>query len=184
MELNHVVFAIIILILASIWWFLYHRNEADLAAARAAVQAVIAKQRADLTSYNVRSELQLTKLEQVRQAHSESTQSYSQFASENGVSGGAKKVELDRETEIVCGNAYAKVFDSQRQLEAATNMVRAFLESIEFFRKKWREQIEQLVAEYPITLTNPEETYLDQLLALPNEIVDTQSKLKAALRVA
>ncbi|CAN5290065.1 hypothetical protein BH11CYA1_BH11CYA1_12450 [soil metagenome] len=193
MELNHVIFAIIILILASTWWFLYHRTEADLAAARAAVKIVMAKQVADLNSYNVRVELQITKLEQVRKAHNETTAGYNQFASQlkNGSSGatlGVGRIDLpagvDRETEIVCGNAYAKVSETQRQLEACTNMVRAFLESIAFFRKKWKEQAEQVAADYPIVATNPEETYFDKLLEMPDGFANAQSMLKSALRIS
>lgn len=147
MESNHVIFAIIILALASIWWFLYHRTEADLASARAAIKAMLEKQKADLDSYLIRSELHLSKLEQARQ-----------------------------------GQRHAN--NGQLQLEATTNMVRAFCESIVFFQRKWKQQVEQLVKDYPIALTNPEETYLNQLLALPKALHDAESKLKAELRLA
>lgn len=147
MESNHAIFAIIILALASIWWFLYHRTEADLASARGAIKLILEKQQADLDSYLVRAELHLSKLEQVRQVHRQSN-------------------------------------NSQLQLEATTNMVRAFYESIVFFQRKWKQQVEQLVKDYPIALTNPDETYLNQLLALPKALTDAESKLKAGLRLA
>jgi hypothetical protein len=147
MESNHVIFAIIILALASIWWFLYHRTEADLATARAAIKAILEKQQADLDSYLIRTELHLFKLEQARQVHQQSN-------------------------------------NSQLQLEATTNMVRAFYESTVFFQRKWKQQVERLVKDYPIALTNPDETYLNQLLALPKALTDAESKLKAELRHA
>jgi hypothetical protein len=74
--------------------------------------------------------------------------------------------------------------NSQLQLEATTNMVRAFYESIVFFQRKWNQQVEKLVKDYPIALTNPDETYLNQLLALPKALTDAESKLKAGLRLA
>ena len=133
--------------MASIWWFLYHRTEADLARARAAIKAILEKQQADLDSYLIRTELHLSKLEHARQSH--------------------------RQTN-----------DCQQQIEATTNMVRAFYESIVFFQRKWKNQVEQLVKDYPIALTNPDETYLNQLLALPKALTDAESKLKARLGLA
>lgn len=182
MELNYVIFAVIILILACIWWFLYHKTEADLAVARAAVKEVIAKQQIDINGYNMRADLHLTKLEQVRLAHSESTNAYNQLNSQLNASGNGA-AGLDRETEIVCGNAYAKVLQTQRQLEASITMVKAFLESNVFYRKKWNEQAVQLVIDYRITRSNPTETYLLQLLLLPNGINNAQGMLKTALGI-
>jgi hypothetical protein len=147
MESSHVIFATIILALASIWWFLYHRTETDLASARAAIKAILEKQQADLDSYLIRTELHLFKLEQARQVHQQSN-------------------------------------NSQLQLEATTNMVWAFYESTVFFQRKWKQQVERLVKDYPIALTNPDETYLNQLLALPKALTDAESKLKAELRHA
>jgi hypothetical protein len=147
MESNHVIFAIFILALAFICWFIYHRTEADLASARDAIKVILEKQQADLDSYLVRTELHLSKLEQARQGH--------------------------RQTN-----------NSQLQLEATTNMVRAFCQSIVFFQRKWKQQVERIVKDYPIALTNPDETYLNQLLALPNALTDAESKLKAGLSLA
>ncbi|MFA7340931.1 MAG: hypothetical protein WC028_29375 [Candidatus Obscuribacterales bacterium] len=191
MESNHVFFALVIIVLAVLWWFLYQRREADFARARAAVKALLEKQQADLDSYIIRTDLHLTKLEQVRQSHDQISQNYGRLANQLGVvfeeksiSAGSRPGQIDRESETVCSNAYSKVFNSQRQLEAATNMARAFHESIVFFQRKWQEQVEQLVADYPVTLTNPRETHLDKLLAPPNGLAEAQTKLKAGLRIA
>jgi hypothetical protein len=53
-----------------------------------------------------------------------------------------------------------------------------------FFQRKWNQQVEKLVKDYPIALTNQEETYLTQLLALPKALTDAESKLKAGLGLA
>ena len=185
MESNHVIFAVIILILACIWWFMYHRTEADLAIAREAVKAVITKQQIDINSFNIRTELQLTKLEQVRQLHAASNSGYSAFLGTlKSVHGWEEVAYLDSETEIVAGNAYSKVAESQRQLESCTNMVRAFHESIVFFKRKWKGQLEEVIAQYPITVTHPEETYLAQLIEMPDSFSDASEKLRVALHIA
>lgn len=191
MDSNHVIFALIIFVLVALWWILYQRREADFARARAAVKALLEKQQADLDSYIIRADLHLKKIEQVRQSHDQISQNYGQLANKLGVvfeekcmSAESRPGQIDRESEIVCGNAYSKVFNSQRQLEAATTMAIAFHKSIVFFQRKWQGQVEQLVADNPVTLTNAKETHLNKLLALPNGLAEAKTKLKAGLRIA
>ncbi len=166
-------FVIVGLVLIIVWQ-IYQINWTPLAQAKAAAKAVLIKQRADVASLSMRTDLMLQKLSDVRAAHIQETESYQQFAAQLGQN-------LDSEGEIVRGNAYARVSQRQKELEAATTMVRSFQQSFVFFTRKWSEQISTLIDTFPVMLKEPQKSGLQTLLDLPSALAEPQARLKEKL---
>lgn len=165
-----------IILISAIIWQLYRARWSPLARARKAVQIVADKQKADFLSYAIRTELMLNKLTEARRMHNQSLQEFDQFAAQLGN-------EIDSEAEIIRANAYTRVTDRQRQLESATNMVRAFHESLPFFRKKWTQQISKLTTDFPLTLKKPQQSGLNVLYDIPSGLSEPEAQLGKGLRI-
>lgn len=166
-------FVIVGLVLILVWQ-IYHANWSPLAQAKTAAKAVLTKQSADLASLSMRTDLMLQKLSDARAAHIQETESYQQFAAQLGSN-------LDSEGEIVRGNAYARVSQRQKELEAVTTMVRSFQQSFVFFTKKWSEQISILTETFPELLKKPQKSGLQALLDLPYALAEPEARLKEKL---
>lgn len=151
-------------------------NRPSIAQARAAVLILLEKQRADVNSFNIRTDLQITKLETVRAELALSNESYQSLTAT------LPKV-LDREAEMVQGNAFAKVKEKEWQLQSTSTMVNSFHQSLVFFRQKWQAQLERLMEDYPLTQLFPDECGLGELQRLPDDILTAEAKLRVALKL-
>jgi hypothetical protein len=148
----------------------------SIAQAKAAVQVVSARQKADVESFNIRTDLQISKLETVRRELEQTNGSYLALTA-------TLPSVLDRESEMVQGNAFGKVKEKEWQLQSTSTMVNSFHQSIVFFRQKWQGQVDRLIEDFPMTELFPDECGLTELLKLPDGIIEAEAKLRVALRL-